>query len=91
MNWTLTVYSAILFFLLSPGILLSLPSKGGKYTVAIVHSIVFAIVWHFTHKFVWKMSVSEGLANKPRGQAIKAVKTTSPQRPLPKLSKKPMN
>ena len=90
MNWTVTVYSAILFFLLSPGILLSLPSKGGKYTVAIVHSIVFALVWHFTHKHVWKMSVSEGLANKPRG-AIKPVKITSPQRPLPKLSKKPMN
>ena len=91
MNWTVTVYSAILFFLLSPGILLSLPSKGGKYTVVIVHSIVFAIVWHFTHKFVWKWSVSEGLANKPRGQAIKAVKTTSPLRPIANLPKKPMN
>ena len=63
MNWTVTVYSAILFFLLSPGVLLSLPSKGSKMTVAAVHAVIFAVVWHFTHKMVWKMSV-EGLENK---------------------------
>jgi len=71
MNWTVTVYTAILFFLLSPGVLLSLPSKGGKYTVAIVHAIVFAIVWHFTHKFVWKLSVSEGLTHKGKATVTK--------------------
>lgn len=76
MNWTVTVYSAILFFLLTPGILLSLPSKGGKFTVAAVHAVVFAIVWHFTHRFVWKMSLHEGfapVADKKKGPPKKPV------------------
>jgi hypothetical protein len=87
MNWTLTVYSAILFFLLSPGILLSLPSKGGKYTVAIVHSIVFAIVWHFTHKHVLKMSVNEGLTLDQKRKPFVPVVKANPIRPIPKKSK----
>lgn len=64
MNWVVTIYSALLFFVLTPGILLSLPPKGKPITVAIVHAIVFAIVWHFTHKLVWRLSNSlkiEGL------------------------------
>ena len=48
------IFSAILFFLLSPGILLSLPPKGSKTTVAAVHAIVFAIVFYFTGGMVWK-------------------------------------
>jgi hypothetical protein len=60
MNWFTTLYAAILFFILTPGILVSLPPKGGKFTVAAVHAIVFAIIWHFTHKLVWRLSV--GLA-----------------------------
>jgi hypothetical protein len=87
MNWTVTVYSAILFFLLSPGILLSLPSKGGKYTIAIVHSIVFAIVWHLTHKHVWKMSVNEGLTLDHKRKPVVPVVKANPIRPIPKKSK----
>ena len=34
----------LLFFLLTPGVLLSLPPGGGKYTVALVHGIVFAVL-----------------------------------------------
>lgn len=77
MNWTVTVYSAILFFLLTPGILLSLPSKGsGKITIAAVHAIAFAIVWHFTHKIVWKMSVSEGFAPVADKKRVRSMKHT---------------
>ena len=57
MNWFFTIYVAVLFFILTPSILLRLPPKGNKYTVALVHAIVFAIIFHFTHKFVWKRSV----------------------------------
>ena len=57
MNWFFTIYVAILFFILTPTILLRLPPKGNKYTVALVHAIVFAIIFHFTFKFVWKRSV----------------------------------
>jgi len=57
MNWVFTIYIAILFFILTPSVLLRLPPKGNKYTVALVHAIVFAIIFHFTFKFVWKRSV----------------------------------
>jgi hypothetical protein len=34
-----------LFFLLVPGVLVSLPRGGSKYTVAFVHAIVFVLVY----------------------------------------------
>jgi hypothetical protein len=59
MNWVVTLYSAVLFFILTPGILVSLPPKSGKYIVALTHAVVFAIVWHFTHKLVWEFSITK--------------------------------
>ena len=38
MNWIITIYIALLFFALTPGVLVSLPPKKGKYTVAAVHA-----------------------------------------------------
>lgn len=58
MNAWMILYIAVLFFVLTPGILLSLPSGGSKTTVAAVHALVFAIVFHFTHKFVWNATKS---------------------------------
>ena len=63
MNWIITIYIALLFFALCPGILVSLPPKRGKFTTAAVHAFIFAIVFHFTHKFVMRMTRMEGLAN----------------------------
>jgi hypothetical protein len=40
---------AALFFVLTPGVLFSLPPKGGKFMVAATHAVVFALVFHFTH------------------------------------------
>jgi hypothetical protein len=57
MNLTVTLYAAILFFILSPNVLLRIPSNGSKLVVAAVHALVFALIFHFTHKFVWKLSV----------------------------------
>ncbi len=42
------LYVFLLFFILTPGILLRLPPKGSKVTVALVHAGVFALVYHFT-------------------------------------------
>ena len=53
MNWVMTLYTALLFLILTPGILLRLPPGGSKLTVAITHAIVFALAYHFTHKAVW--------------------------------------
>ena len=56
MNITVLVFSAVLFFALSPGILVTLPKNGGKMTVAAVHALVFAVVFYFSNKFVGQLS-----------------------------------
>lgn len=48
-------YVFLLFVLLTPGILLSLPPKGSKWSMAIVHGLVFALVWCFTNNYVREM------------------------------------
>jgi len=58
------LYSALLFFVLTPGILVTLPSGASKMTVAATHAVVFAVVWHFTHKMVWR-AFYEGFQAKP--------------------------
>jgi hypothetical protein len=55
MSLLVILFSALLFFVLSPGILLRLPKNGDKYTVAGVHALVFALVFGLTHKFVWRL------------------------------------
>ena len=50
------LYSALLFFLLTPGILLTLPPKGKKMTVAAVHAVVFGIVFTLSHKMIMRLS-----------------------------------
>jgi hypothetical protein len=52
--WSLSMslFVAVLFVLVTPGVLVRLPPGGSKLTVAIVHGIVFAIVFHLTHKMV---------------------------------------
>ena len=41
------IIPVILFFLLSPGILVRLPPGGDKYSVALVHSLVFGLILWF--------------------------------------------
>ena len=55
MNIIHFIYIIILFFVLTPGVMLSLPPKGSKYTVAAVHALVFALVYAFTYKFVYRL------------------------------------
>uniref|UniRef100_A0A6C0LCU6 Uncharacterized protein n=1 Tax=viral metagenome TaxID=1070528 RepID=A0A6C0LCU6_9ZZZZ len=57
MDWIFTLYIVLLFFLLTPGVLLRLPPNANKITVAATHAIVFGIVWQLTHKFVWLATV----------------------------------
>ena len=52
MNLAVAIYSAILFFILSPGVLLRLPSNGSKFMVAAVHALVFGILLYITSGFV---------------------------------------
>ena len=56
MKTVMFIYIFLLFVLLTPGILLSLPPKGSKWSMAIVHGLVFALVWCFTNNYVREMS-----------------------------------
>jgi hypothetical protein len=49
------LFLAVLFFVLTPGVLVSLPPGGSKLMVAAVHALVFALVYHFTHKMVLRV------------------------------------
>jgi hypothetical protein len=53
MQLLMAAFVAILFFVLTPGIVLSLPPKGSKIVVAATHAIVFAVVYSLTHKLVY--------------------------------------
>jgi hypothetical protein len=58
MSLLVSLYVAILFFALVPGVLLSIPRKGSKLVIAAVHALVFGLIYHFTHKLVWRAGVS---------------------------------
>ena len=62
MNWIITLYITLLFFVLVPGVLITLPIKRDKRTIAAAHALLFAVIWHCTHKLVLQMSnnISEG-------------------------------
>jgi hypothetical protein len=50
----MSLYAAVLFFVLTPGVLVSLPPGGSRLTVALTHAVVFGVVWALTHKVVYK-------------------------------------
>jgi hypothetical protein len=58
MNVFMTLYVALLFALLVPGTLVRLPPGGGKWTVLLVHGLLFAFLYHLTNKAVWQWSMS---------------------------------
>jgi hypothetical protein len=57
MHVLMNLYVAVLFFALTPGVLLSLPKGGSKLTVAAVHAAVFALVLHLTYNVVKRLAV----------------------------------
>jgi hypothetical protein len=57
MNFVVALYAAILFFILSPNVLLRLPRKGSTKVVAAVHAVVFGLLLFFTGRFVSQLSM----------------------------------
>jgi len=49
----IAISGAILFVLLTPGLLLRIPPKGPLLTTAIVHAIVFAVLFYFIGMFIY--------------------------------------
>jgi hypothetical protein len=46
--------TALLFYVLTPGVLVSLPPGGSKMTVTATHAVVFAVAHMLVHKYVFK-------------------------------------
>jgi hypothetical protein len=60
MQLLMTLFVAALFYVLTPGILLTLPKGGSKMMVAATHALVFAVVFGLAHKSVWHYLYPEG-------------------------------
>jgi hypothetical protein len=54
MDVVIFLYSALLFFVLTPGIVISIPPNGNKRIVAAVHAVVFSIIWGISQPFLLK-------------------------------------
>lgn len=54
MNSLYIVYIFTLFFVLTPGVILSLPTHKLTIYVAITHAVLFTLIWFLTHKMVWQ-------------------------------------
>jgi len=62
------VYCAALFFVLTPGILVTLPKGGSKMVVAATHAVIFATVCHLTRRFVVERFQDEGEEKDEQGE-----------------------
>jgi len=62
MNPILFVFAFLLFFLLTPKVLVCLPRKGSKFVVAGVHALIFALVFILVGHLIWRSthSIFEG-------------------------------
>ena len=54
MNLIMLLYVALIAFVLSPGIFISLPPGGSKMVTAGTHAFVIALVYALTQEFVCK-------------------------------------
>ena len=51
-NISSLLYLVFLFYVLSPNVLMRLPPTGSKHVVALVHAVVFAVVYYYTSGYV---------------------------------------
>jgi membrane protein CcdC involved in cytochrome C biogenesis len=70
MNPILFLFAFVLFFVLTPGVFLTLPPKSSKMMVAAVHGIIFSLVFVFTNHWIMKhpisyMKTKEGVKGMP--------------------------
>ena len=53
--WKYLLVTALTFYLVVPGVLVTLPPGGSRQTVLLVHSLVFAVVHMMVHRHVMPM------------------------------------
>ena len=59
MDFLLFLATFVLFFVLTPGVVLSLPPKGSKLVTALVHALLFAVLLTLFME-CFKMNYQEG-------------------------------
>ena len=59
MDFLLFLATFVLFFVLTPGVILSLPPKGSKLVTALVHALLFAVLLTLFME-CFKMNYQEG-------------------------------
>ena len=64
MNVLMSLYIAVLFFVLTPGILTKMPAVKSLYKVAALHALLFAAIYYMTHNYVWRLT-TEGFVTYP--------------------------
>lgn len=80
MNILFSLYLLVLFLVLTPGVLLSLPKNGSKFTVTAVHGGIFAVILYVTGHYVWTLTsgvfegYKEGKTDKKKADKKKADK-----------------
>jgi len=65
MNVSITIFTALLFVALTPGVLFYFPKKGSKMTVALFHGVIFALVYQLTYKTILRFTGHESFTRKP--------------------------
>jgi hypothetical protein len=58
MNAITFIYVFILFYILSPGVLITLPKKISKIVAALIHGLIFTIILAITYRSVYKFSTN---------------------------------
>lgn len=73
------IYAFVLFIVLTPGILFYFPQHKSKIVTNLFHALVFAIIWTFTHKFVYKSTrgIFEGMDKKDKRKKHRHDKPTT--------------
>lgn len=64
MNWIVTTYTTILFIIFTPNFLFTISKKISKISTAIIHSILFAIVFYTTINIIYNSrQIYENICN----------------------------
>jgi hypothetical protein len=72
------IYSAVLFFVLSPGVFLRLPQNGSKMIVTAVHAAILGMILYLTENMIWRMSID--LEGMQEGYITEKAKCISPNK-----------
>jgi len=62
MHALMSLFIAALFVALTPGIFVRIPMGSSKLVVAVTHGLIFAVVYHLTHKMAWNALYPDGFS-----------------------------